>query len=174
MRIPGMIKCNRISLTQGCRIQASQYACIEEVAMRKLVPFTGVVALALLVGVHFAAAAEMKTMAKLTGAAETAGGDPKGSGTAQVTVNSDKTEVCNDLTGTDVPDASAAHIHEGAGGKDGVVKVPFDPPKAGAAKGCKTADATLVKEIIQNPANYYVNVHNAAFPKGAVRWQVSK
>jgi len=142
--------------------------------MRKLVLFTGVVALALLVGVHFAAAAEMKTMAKLTGAAETAGGDPKGSGTAQVTLNSDKNEVCYDLTVTDVPDASAAHIHEGAAGKDGPVKVPFDPPKAGTAKGCKTADAAVIKDIMQNPANYYVNVHNAAYPKGAIRGQLSK
>jgi len=142
--------------------------------MRKLVLSTCVVALALLTGVHLAAAAEMKTMAKLTGAAETAGGDPKGSGTAQVTLNSDKNEVCYDLTVTDLPGATAAHIHEGAAGKDGPVKVPFDPPKAGTAKGCKTADAAVIKDIMQNPANYYVNVHDAAYPKGAIRGQLSK
>src|SRR5262249_19298039 len=170
-----MIKCNRISLTQGYRIQASQYAYTEEeVAMRNLVLFTCVVALVLLTGVHLAAAAEMKTTAKLTGAAETAGGDPKGSGTAQVTLNSDKNEVCYDLTVTDVPDASAAHIHEGAAGKDGPVKVPFDPPKAGAAKGCKTAEAAVIQDIMKNPANYYVNVHSTAYPKGAIRGQLSK
>jgi len=142
--------------------------------MRKLVLFTCVVALALLTGVHLAAAAEMKTMAQLTGAAETGGGDPKGSGTAQVTLNSDKNEVCYDLTVKDMQEATAAHIHEGAAGKDGPVKVAFDPPKAGAAKGCKTAEAAVIKDIMQNPANYYVNVHNAAYPKGAIRGQLSK
>ena len=101
-------------------------------------------------------------------------GDTKGSGTAQVTLNSDKNEVCYDLTVKDIQDATAAHIHEGAAGKDGPVKVPFDAPKAGSAKGCKPADAAVIKDIMQNPGNYYVNVHNAAFPKGAVRGQLSK
>ena len=67
-----------------------------------------------------------------------------------------------------------AHIHEGAAGKDGPPKVTFDPPKTGSAKGCNPADAALIKAIMQNPADYYVNVHNAAFPKGAVRGQLSK
>jgi hypothetical protein len=142
--------------------------------MRKRVLSTFVMALALLTCAYVAAAAEMKTMAKLTGAAEVAGGEPKGSGTAQVTLNPDKNEVCYDLTVMDVPEATAAHIHEGAAGQDVPVKVPFDALKAGAAKGCKTADAAVIKDIMQNPANYYVNVHNAAYPKGAIRGQLAK
>ena len=142
--------------------------------MRKLVLSTFIMALALLTYAHLAAAAEMKTMAKLTGAAEASGGDPKGSGTAQVTLNPDKGEVCYELTVMDIQEATAAHIHEGAMGKDGSVKVPLDAPKTGSAKGCKTADAAVIKTIMQNPADYYVNVHNAAFPKGAIRGQLSK
>jgi hypothetical protein len=92
----------------------------------------------------------------------------------QVTLNSDKNEVCYDLTLTKLDDATAAHIHEGAAGKDGPVKVAFDAPKSGSAKGCKTADAAVVKDMMANPANYYVNVHNTAHPKGAVRGQLSK
>ena len=143
--------------------------------MRKLILSTCVIALALLTYAHLAAAAEMKTMAKLTGAAQVPDpGDPKGSGTVQVTLDPDKGEVCYDLSVADIQEATAAHIHEGAAGKDGPVKVGLDAPKAGSAKGCKTADAAVIKDIMQNPANYYVNVHNAACPKGAVRGQLSK
>ena len=143
--------------------------------MQKLMLSTCVMALALLTCAYLTAAQEMKAMAKLTGAAEAPGpGDTKGSGTVQVTLNPDKGEVCYDLTVADIQEATAAHIHEGAMGKDGPVKVALDAPKTGSAKGCKSADAAVVKAIMQNPANYYVNVHNAAFPKGAVRGQLSK
>jgi hypothetical protein len=144
--------------------------------MKKIVLFTFAMALALLLNYAYSRAAQeaTKLRAQLTGAAEVGGGDLKGSGTAQVTVDADKNEVCYDLTVMNVPDATAAHIHEGAVGQDGPVKVPFDAPKTGSAKGCKTADAAVVKAIMQNPSNYYVNVHNTAYPKGAVRGQLSK
>ena len=134
-----------------------------------------VLALAVLTSAHLAAADEMKIKANLTGAAEVPGpGDPDGGGTVQVTLNPDKNEVCYDLTVTKVDEATAAHIHEGAVGKDGPVKLGLDAPKGGSAKGCKTAEAAVVKDIMANPANYYVNVHSKDFPKGAVRGQLSK
>ena len=143
--------------------------------MRKLVLSTFVMMLALLTCAHLGAAAEMKAKANLTGATEVPGpGDTDGSGTAQVTVNPDKNEVCYELTVAKIEEATAAHIHEGAAGKDGPVKVALEAPKTGSAKGCKSADAAMVKAIMENPANYYVNVHNAAFPKGAVRGQLAK
>jgi hypothetical protein len=136
---------------------------------------TFVLVLALLTCTHLVTAAEMKTNANLTGAVEVPGpGDPDGGGTAQVTLNTDKNEVCYDLTVTKVDDATAAHIHEGAVGKDGPVKVPLEAPKGGSAKGCKTADAVVIKDIMANPANYYVNVHSTAHPKGAIRGQLAK
>ena len=142
--------------------------------MRKLVLFTFVMALALLTCAHLAAAQEMKVTAKLTGAAEVPGpGDTDGSGTVQVTLNPDKGEVCYEITVAKIEEATAAHIHEGAAGKAGDVKVPLDAPKAGSVKGCKPADVAIVKAIMANPANYYVNVHNAAFKSGAVRGQLS-
>jgi hypothetical protein len=111
----------------------------------------------------------------LTGATEVPGpGDSDGSGTVKLTVNPEKGEVCYDLTVGNIQEATAAHIHEGAAGKEGPVKVGLDAPKTGAAKGCKSADAALVQAILENPANYYVNVHNAEFPKGAVRGQLAK
>jgi hypothetical protein len=35
-------------------------------------------------------------------------------------------------------------------------------------------DRAEAKEILKNPADYYVNVHNAEFPLGALRGQLSK
>ena len=143
--------------------------------MRKIMLSIFVLALAVLTFAYLAAANEMKAKANLTGAAEVPGpGDPDGGGTVQVTLNSDKNEVCYDLSVKDIPEATAAHIHEGAVGKDGPVKVGLDAPKGGSVKGCKSADAAVVKDIMANPANYYVNVHNAAYPKGALRGQLSK
>jgi len=143
--------------------------------MRKIALSTFVLALALLTFAHLAAAAEMKAKANLTGAAEVPGpGDNNGGGTVQVTLNSDKNEVCYDLTVMKIDEATGAHIHEGAAGKSGPVKVSLDAPKGGSAKGCKTADAAVVKDMMANPANYYVNVHNATHPSGAIRGQLSK
>lgn len=34
-------------------------------------------------------------------------------------------------------------------------------------------DKNLLKDILRNPESYYVNVHNAAFPNGAVRGQLA-
>jgi CHRD domain len=34
-------------------------------------------------------------------------------------------------------------------------------------------DKNLLKAIIRNPQDYYVNVHNAPFPNGAVRGQLA-
>jgi hypothetical protein len=144
--------------------------------MRPLVLFTVVMTLALLTGAHAAAGQKMgKATAKLTGDAEVPGpGDPKGSGTVQVTLDPDTGEVCYELSVANIQEATAAHIHEGAMGKEGPVKVPLEAPKTGSAKGCAKTDVIVIQAMMKDPAGYYVNVHNAAFPKGAVRGQLSK
>src|SRR5919109_2667144 len=119
--------------------------------MRRLVLSAFVVALALLMAAPVMAAQEMgKATAKLTGDAEVPGpGDPKGSGTVQVTLNPEKSEVCYELSVGNIQEATAARIHEGATGKEGPVKLALDAPKAGSAKGCKQADAALIKAMMQ-------------------------
>jgi hypothetical protein len=111
----------------------------------------------------------------MTGAAEVPGpGDPDGSGTASIRLNPGQGEVCFELTVSGIAPATAAHIHVGAVGVAGPVVVGLTPPTSGTSSGCVTADPTLIKAIIQNPEQYYVNVHNADFPAGAVRGQLSK
>ena len=113
--------------------------------------------------------------ATLTGDAEVPGpGDPKGSGTVVVTLKPDTGEVCYELSVANIEEATAAHIHKGAKGEEGQVEVALAVPKTGTAKGCTKADVVVIEAILQDPTDYYVNVHTAAFPKGAVRGQLSK
>lgn len=111
----------------------------------------------------------------LTGAAEVPGpGDPDGIGTASLRLNPGQGEVCYELDVTGIAPARAAHIHVGTADVAGPVVVNFAPPTSGSSSGCTAADRDLIKAIIQNPEQYYVNVHTAEFPAGAVRGQLSK
>jgi hypothetical protein len=111
----------------------------------------------------------------LTGAAEVPGpGDPDGSGVAKILLNQGQSEVCFELTVEGIAPATAAHIHVGGVGVAGPVVVALSPPTNGSSSGCTNVDPVLIKDIRQNPASYYVNVHNTPFPAGAVRGQLSK
>ncbi len=109
---------------------------------------------------------------ELTGAAEAPGpGDPDGSGSALVTLNQGQGEVCFDITVEGVDPITAAHIHVAPVGSPGPVVVDFEVADNGLS-GCVDADRDLFKAIRQKPAEYYVNVHNPAFPAGALRGQL--
>jgi hypothetical protein len=82
--------------------------------------------------------------------------------------------VCYELSVKDIATPTAAHIHTGAVGASGPVLVPLAAPANGASKDCATLDKEKIADILKNPANYYVNVHNAEFPDGAVRGQLGK
>jgi hypothetical protein len=111
----------------------------------------------------------------MTGAAEAPGpGDPDGSGVAKFTLNQGQGEICFEISVANIAPATAAHIHVAPAGSPGPVVVPLPAPTGGSVSGCVDVDAALIKAIRQHPENYYVNVHNAEFPPGAVRGQLSK
>ena len=114
----------------------------------------------------------------LTGAAEVPGpGDPDGSGTAVLRLNPGQGEVCFDITVSNITlPTTGAHIHVGTATEFGPVVVGLTPPgTSGSSSGCVSADRDLIKAIIQNPENYYVNVHTLPlYAAGAVRGQLSK
>jgi hypothetical protein len=126
--------------------------------------------------------------ARLTGAQEVPPADDDGSGRARVVVNAAAGEVCWDVKFEDITTANRGHIHAGAAGVNGGIVVDFfnlhlpanqrDPnldrlEKRQQLDGCTSGlDPVLLDDIIANPENYYVNLHNSRFPGGAIRCQL--
>lgn len=113
-------------------------------------------------------------VAALSGANEVGGGDPDGFGTARITVNPGKNLVCFDISVTNVEGVVAGHIHEAAAGSNGKIVVGLFAGRSTGLQGCVTPTGTTAREVLKDPAGYYVNVHSTAFPSGAVRGQLSK
>jgi hypothetical protein len=78
--------------------------------------------------------------------------------------------VCWEIKVSKVATIVAAHIHKGKAGVAGPVVVPFG--KTYKSKGCVASTASLIAAIKKNPGGYYVNVHNAKYPGGALRGQL--
>ena len=114
----------------------------------------------------------------MTGANEVPGpGDPDGTGTARVIVNYGQKRVCFELTAAHIVTPTAAHIHFAPVGVAGGVVVPLTAPTGPdpyTSSGCVDVSAAVAKGILKNGAGYYVNVHNADFPAGAIRGQLAK
>jgi len=108
----------------------------------------------------------------LTGAGEApASGSPTGGGLAVVTISG--TSVTYSLLVNGIAAPTAAHIHRGVAGTAGTVLVGFNPVfTGGVASGTVTTTAAITTEILARPSNFYVNVHNADYPAGAVRGQL--
>ena len=111
--------------------------------------------------------------AQLTGAQEVGGGDPQGSGEAEISISDNFDEVCwdiNDVTG--IGPITAAHIHRGAAGTNGPPVFTLKPANEGGWKGCASGSEWTSDRIENNPSAFYVNVHTAEFPNGAIRGQL--
>jgi hypothetical protein len=109
--------------------------------------------------------------ADLTGANEVPPADPNGFGEAQVFgADSSPNVLCWVLFVDQIGRPTDAHIHRGAAGVVGPVRVPFRAPTEGQSAGCTRT--RLATRILNNPQNWYVNVHNRAFPGGAIRGQL--
>lgn len=142
--------------------------------MKRVLLFVSVVALAL---VAYGDDGGRKFSTTLAGANEVPGpGDPNGSGFAVLRLNPGTGQVCFQIFVEDIAlPATGAHIHEAPAGVAGPVVVPLTAPGAnGESSGCVSVDREEILEIIQEPEEYYVNVHSTEFPAGAVRGQLSK
>ena len=69
----------------------------------------------------------------------------------------------------------AGHIHRGRVNEVGPIVVTLTRSPDSPQRACPgVSDLALAREIIANPENFYVNVHNPEFPAGALRSQLHR
>jgi len=112
-------------------------------------------------------------IAELSGKAEVPGpGDPDGSGEFTVWVDPAQSRACYVLGVAGIAPPSAAHIHRGGPNEEGPHVFPLAKPDNMKSEGCAPIEAALADAMIADPGQFYINVHNADYPKGAVRAQL--
>ena len=111
--------------------------------------------------------------ATLTGA-EVVGsaGDTDGFAEAELSVSDETDQVCydiNDVRG--LGDITMVMIHRGARGVTGPAVFNLTKANEGGYKGCTKKAEALEDNFEYAPGRYYVQIHTADFPKGAIRGQ---
>lgn len=110
----------------------------------------------------------------LNGTVEVPPGDPDGTGKFAVWVDPAKGRVCYSLSTSGISTPTMAHIHRGAVKTAGPVAVPLTTPVHDLTDTCTPVAAALAKEIVADPAGFYVNVHTKDHPAGAIRAQLKR
>lgn len=108
----------------------------------------------------------------MSGAQEAGPGDRDGHGFFTYTI--DGTNFCYTLRWARVGTATAAHVHVGPRHTAGPVVIPLSvgDGSGSTVSQCTTITPQLANAIVADPKAYYVNVHNASFPAGAIRGQL--
>jgi CHRD domain len=113
----------------------------------------------------------VKLAATLAGANETVPGDPDGTGSFSAEIDTASGDFCYVLSAEKIAKPTAAHLHTGAAGSDGPPLTALEVTGP-ASDMCIALEPDVLKPIVANPAGYYINVHTADFPGGAVRGQL--
>ena len=89
-------------------------------------------------------------------------------------VNDDENRVCWFIAVARIQTATLAHIHKAPATTTGGVVVDLMPPLPDPTSvGCtNNVLEETIDAILADPAGHYVNVHNATYPRGAVRGQL--
>lgn len=123
----------------------------------------------------YAKAAGTQRMASLNGANEVPGpGDPNGRGHATVTLRPAMHRVCVDATWSRIGRPIGAHIHQGAAGVSGPVKVTLSSAVTGGSHCKGGVPSDLIRRIKKHPGNFYFNIHTNIYQGGAIRGQLHR
>lgn len=111
--------------------------------------------------------------ADLTGAQVVGGGDPDGSAKAEVSVADRLDQICYDINNINaLGPITGIMIHRGAPGANGPAVLNMKHANEGGWKGCTNRSEWLEESIDRNFTSYYVMIHTAEYPNGAVRGQL--
>lgn len=109
--------------------------------------------------------------ASLEGSAVPGGGAEEGYADFNAALDHEKGEICYTFTAGDI-EMTVAHIHEGEAGESGppvvTIELTGDDDEI-----CAEIDRGLARKIGNKPGDYYVNLHTAEFPAGAIRGQLA-
>jgi hypothetical protein len=123
-----------------------------------------------------AAALSVTYSIPMTGAEEVPGpGDADGSAGGTITLDDGTGAISWSLTYANIDAPTAMHIHAGAAGQANPPLVDLGVATSGGAGtliSSTTASTATVASILADPTAFYVNIHNTAFPGGAVRGQL--
>ena len=97
-----------------------------------------------------------------------------GSGTAMVWVAEPPLALCYDLFVQKIGVPYAAHLHRGREREIGPEVLALKAPTDGDSRGCADVSRALRAEIDAEPGAFYIDVHTADFPEGALRGQVER
>ncbi|MDQ3767323.1 MAG: CHRD domain-containing protein [Actinomycetota bacterium] len=110
-------------------------------------------------------------------------GDENGKGRAVVRLRPKARRVCFELRWRNIRRPTAAHIHAGPVGVVGPVLVDLKPKMhrfrhqrgSGQAQGCvRAVMRPLARDVGLHPSGFYVNIHNAPYPDGAIRGNLKR
>lgn len=118
-----------------------------------------------------AAPGDILLSATLSGAAETPPTSGDATGMFMGRLNPGAGQLCYTLTSQKLDALTMAHIHVGAEGVAGPPVVFLAPSVP--TETCIAVDKDLAAKIVARPGDYYVNIHNTPYPKGAIRGQLA-
>jgi hypothetical protein len=115
----------------------------------------------------------------MTGAQEVPGpGDPDGTATGTITLDDVTGDLSWDITYANISAPTAMHIH-GPGGSAGSGAGVYIGLNVATSGGAGTLISSLthgtlseVTDVLNDPTDFYVNIHNGDFSQGAIRGQL--
>jgi hypothetical protein len=103
-------------------------------------------------------------------------GDEDGEGSFALSAGG--TSLCYAYVVKAIDTPAAAHIHKAKAGVNGDVVITLQAPTSGdpgtVAECLQDQDEAVIEDIVEHPKRYYVNVHTADYPDGAIRGQLQR